>query len=797
MAPSNDSKEKWVRRFVISETNRHKKGFTIYKVTSLIFLKSSPDVISRVSIWKRYSDFKKLYTSMQALHITSRVQEPFPPFPKPKFFGRFEAEVIEERRKSALKLLEFIGRHTELFSSNVFVKFFENDDLNDKVLDCSQSYGSDTSEDDKNAHSVKSKDHAQDETDHSNFACTQKTIATITNGQNKVLRSEHKAIKFAAKTQSFGQENDVHSNINSSVEDIVNPQSTCTTKNCVTIHDGSDLMQFSGESVQYILIAAAHMSAAFRHEAIAEYEEAFTQYKLGISHLMNGVQSEESQEKRIIIQEKISKYLHRAERLYNRHLNCNVSALHKSVLELQNYKVIRLMECNIIVKDVLQGFERVIKTVEREAGCTKDISNYILRGKVPYMVQLYAAIQTESTVFLVLQFMSRGRLWDFAKSTYRVNSGKKVTEKRRHSRSISCDAIIQMDLCGDPSRSCLKVQMNVSEKLLEPPNEKCISLPSKHSSTETTEILKNAQKLLQSVNDTLRRSNSITTRLQDSNHLDHKQKTNQMNHMDCVVQGDISDIDNDKKATNELWETRLMDVSKGCNVDKIMISSENTFDIKHNESQDQYDGQNLVNPRYDDSSIKTESQIINENQPQLIKFEENDLGEKEKPAWVIPESIVKIWAAQILLALEALHHQNVIITDLRPDNLLVDDSGNVSMTYIVPRKNINLLHWKRPYAAPELCMYSPSTSHSTSADVFSFGVILYELLTGYDFESRHVGQFHSHSLVNIPDHVSPMAKSLLLKVLMHQPRVRLTIPEIKQHPFFINTDWLRLLNAQV
>lgn len=31
--------DKWIRRFVITETSRHKKGFTIYKVTSLVCTK--------------------------------------------------------------------------------------------------------------------------------------------------------------------------------------------------------------------------------------------------------------------------------------------------------------------------------------------------------------------------------------------------------------------------------------------------------------------------------------------------------------------------------------------------------------------------------------------------------------------------------------------------------------------------------------------------------------------------------------------------------------------------------------
>lgn len=38
---------------------------------------------------------------------------------------RFESDVVEERRQSALKLLDFVARNPPLFTSDVFVKFFE------------------------------------------------------------------------------------------------------------------------------------------------------------------------------------------------------------------------------------------------------------------------------------------------------------------------------------------------------------------------------------------------------------------------------------------------------------------------------------------------------------------------------------------------------------------------------------------------------------------------------------------------------------------------------------------------
>lgn len=48
-----------------------------------------------------------------------------PKFPEGRLFGRFEYEVVEERRKSAIALLQFAATHSQLFTSKVFNKFFE------------------------------------------------------------------------------------------------------------------------------------------------------------------------------------------------------------------------------------------------------------------------------------------------------------------------------------------------------------------------------------------------------------------------------------------------------------------------------------------------------------------------------------------------------------------------------------------------------------------------------------------------------------------------------------------------
>uniref|UniRef100_A0A8C6GGZ9 Ribosomal protein S6 kinase-like 1 n=1 Tax=Mus spicilegus TaxID=10103 RepID=A0A8C6GGZ9_MUSSI len=53
-----------------------------------------------------------------------------------------------------------------------------------------------------------------------------------------------------------------------------------------------------------------------------------------------------------------------------------------------------------------------------------------------------------------------------------------------------------------------------------------------------------------------------------------------------------------------------------------------------------------------------------------------------RAAWSLREGQVKQWAAEMLLALEALHQQGVLCRDLNPQNLLLDQAeGHIQLTY--------------------------------------------------------------------------------------------------------------------
>lgn len=119
------AKDKWVRRFSVDETAKHKNGFTIYKITSVLFPLESPEASTVVSVWKRYRDIQKLHKSMRSLHAGLHLRGTFPALPKYSYFKRFQKEVIGERVKTIKTLLEVIAEHRLLFTSTEFVNFLQ------------------------------------------------------------------------------------------------------------------------------------------------------------------------------------------------------------------------------------------------------------------------------------------------------------------------------------------------------------------------------------------------------------------------------------------------------------------------------------------------------------------------------------------------------------------------------------------------------------------------------------------------------------------------------------------------
>ncbi|XP_047679302.1 sorting nexin-15 isoform X3 [Prionailurus viverrinus] len=127
---SRQAKDDFLRHYTVSDPRTHPKGYTEYKVTAQFISKRDPEDVKEVVVWKRYSDFRKLHGDLAYTHrnLFRRLEE-FPAFPRAQVFGRFEASVIEERRKGAEDLLRFTVHIPALNNSPQLKEFFRGGEV--------------------------------------------------------------------------------------------------------------------------------------------------------------------------------------------------------------------------------------------------------------------------------------------------------------------------------------------------------------------------------------------------------------------------------------------------------------------------------------------------------------------------------------------------------------------------------------------------------------------------------------------------------------------------------------------
>mmetsp|Transcript_4051 Transcript_4051/g.3444 ORF Transcript_4051/g.3444 Transcript_4051/m.3444 type:complete len:151 (+) Transcript_4051:466-918(+) len=97
------------------------------------------------------------------------------------------------------------------------------------------------------------------------------------------------------------------------------------------------------------------------------------------------------------------------------------------------------------------------------------------------------------------------------------------------------------------------------------------------------------------------------------------------------------------------------------------------------------------------------------------------------------ESRAKFYAAQILLALEFLHNIGVVYRDLKPENVLMDEEGNLVLVDFGMSKELqkdeksNSFVGTPDYLAPEMVI---GKGHSFEVDYWALGILIFEMLVG-------------------------------------------------------------------
>ena len=168
------------------------------------------------------------------------------------------------------------------------------------------------------------------------------------------------------------------------------------------------------------------------------------------------------------------------------------------------------------------------------------------------------------------------------------------------------------------------------------------------------------------------------------------------------------------------------------------------------------------------------------------------------------------YAAEIILALEFLHKNNIIYRDLKPENVLLDADGHIKLTdFGVSKEGVIFNNEKTytfcgtpEYLAPEIIK---GDGHGKEVDWWSLGIMIYEMLNGrVPFVSRNRQEVLKSILqkrIEMKPFFSPEARSLLRKLLCVNPQKRLgasrDAEEIKSDPFFRSINWAELAQKKV
>uniref|UniRef100_A0A4W6G285 non-specific serine/threonine protein kinase n=1 Tax=Lates calcarifer TaxID=8187 RepID=A0A4W6G285_LATCA len=164
------------------------------------------------------------------------------------------------------------------------------------------------------------------------------------------------------------------------------------------------------------------------------------------------------------------------------------------------------------------------------------------------------------------------------------------------------------------------------------------------------------------------------------------------------------------------------------------------------------------------------------------------------------EEDVKFYLAELALALDHLHGLGIIYRDLKPENILLDEEGHIKLT------DFGLTYsfcGTVEYMAPEVVN---RRGHTHSADWWSYGVLMFEMLTGtLPFQGKDRKETMTMILkakLGMPQFLSSEAQSLLRNLFKRNPANRLGagpdgVEEIKRHQFFSTIDWNKLYRREI
>ncbi|XP_071621036.1 calcium/calmodulin-dependent protein kinase kinase 1 isoform X1 [Heliangelus exortis] len=160
------------------------------------------------------------------------------------------------------------------------------------------------------------------------------------------------------------------------------------------------------------------------------------------------------------------------------------------------------------------------------------------------------------------------------------------------------------------------------------------------------------------------------------------------------------------------------------------------------------------------------------------------------------EEQARLYFRDIVLGIEYLHYQKIIHRDIKPSNLLLGDDGHVKIAdFGVSNQfegndaQLSSTAGTPAFMAPEAISDTGKSFSGKALDVWAMGITLYCFVYGKcPFIDEYILGLHNrikNKPVEFPEEgqISEELKDLILRMLDKNPETRITVPEIKVHPW--------------
>ncbi|KAI4267565.1 MAG: hypothetical protein LQ337_008289 [Flavoplaca oasis] len=157
----------------------------------------------------------------------------------------------------------------------------------------------------------------------------------------------------------------------------------------------------------------------------------------------------------------------------------------------------------------------------------------------------------------------------------------------------------------------------------------------------------------------------------------------------------------------------------------------------------------------------------------------------------LKEKQARKFGRQIASALDYCHRNSIVHRDLKIENILISKTGDIKIidfglsNLFSPRAQLKTFCGSLYFAAPELLQAKQYTG--PEVDIWSFGIVLYVLVCGkVPFDDQSMPQLHAKikkGVVDYPAWLSHECKHLISRMLVTDPKQRVSLAEILHHPW--------------